>query len=358
MLFHWLMTFFAVIMNYGGILDAREHLQHGFELESFFTSTHGLLYAGWILGGVALAIHMFIQRRKGKKFIEWLPKGYFASLLGFLIFSFGGGFDLFWHEIYGFETNLEAPISPGHTLLIIGACFMYSAVVFHGLHLRKKYPEKYSSSINLINLPTILATISLLSAVLWPTWFLDPLLVDFPSGGVIAKQIYAYRIFDYGTDIADAAGLSGIFLMTLITMPFILLPLNRWRMPVGYVTILVVGYTGLRSLVGNSYIYLPATIGAAVLGDLIWAWVRKGGEERLSSPTGYRLIAFTMPVVQYWLYFLIIDRSIGTLIWSPYLWTGATFIAGVISLVMSYILIQPTNSGIDSVLYRFNILDT
>jgi hypothetical protein len=357
MKFHWLMAFFAVVMNLGGIIDAREHLQHGFEIESIFTPTHGLLYAGWILGGVALAIQIIVRWRKGKSRNEWLPKGYFASALGFLVFGFGGGFDLFWHQIYGFEINLEAPISLGHTLLVIGASLMYSAVLFHGFHLRKKHPEKFTSSLNLLNLPTLLAMISLLSAVLWPTWFLDPLLVDFPSGGVIAEQIHAYRIFDYGTDLASAAGLAGMFLMTLVTMPFILVSLNRWRMPVGFVTLLVAGYTGLRAIVGNSYIYLPATIGAAILVDLIWAWIRKGGEERLSSPSGYRLIAFAMPVAQYWLYFAIIDKSIGALIWSPYLWTGATFIAGVLGLLMSFLLIKPTNQGVDSFLYRWKILD-
>lgn len=294
--FHWLMALLAVIMNFGGIIDAREHPQHRFELESFFTPTHGLLYAGWILGGVALAIHILIQRRKGKKLNEWLPKGYGASVLGFVVFGFGGGFDLFWHGIYGFETGLEAPISIVHTLLVMGASLMYSAVLFHGLHLRKKHPKECNSSFNRLNLPSLLAMISLLSAVLWPTWFLDPLLVDYPSGGFIAKQIHAYRILDYGSDLATAAGLSGIFLMTLITMPLILVSLHRWRMPVGYLTLLVAGYTGLRAIVGNSYIYLPATIGAAILGDLIWAWVRKGGAERLASPTGYRLIAFAMPV--------------------------------------------------------------
>jgi len=124
------------------------------------------------------------------------------------------------------------------------------------------------------------------------------------------------------------------------------------------VTLLVAGYTGLRAIVGNSYIYLPATIGAAILVDLIWAWIRKDGEGRLSSPSGYRLIAFAMPVAQYWLYFAIIDKSIGALIWSPYLWTGATFIAGVLSLLMSYLFIKPTNQGIDSIFYRWNILDS
>jgi hypothetical protein len=30
------MTFFAVILSFGGINDAQEHVQHGFETESLF----------------------------------------------------------------------------------------------------------------------------------------------------------------------------------------------------------------------------------------------------------------------------------------------------------------------------------
>jgi len=354
--FHWIMTFFTVVMSLGGIIDAREHLQHGFEIESFFVASHYLLYAGWMLGGAALAIRIHTQRRNGKSMREWLPKGYSSSLLGFLIFGFGGGIDLVWHELFGFEAALEAPISPGHLLLVLGAGLMYSAIIFHALHLRSKMPDEFSSSLNVLNIPIVLAMISLLTAVLWPTWFLDPQLIDFPSGGVIAKQIHAFRMFDYGIPVANAAGISGIFLMTLLTMPFLLLPLYRWRMPVGYLTLTVVGYAGLRAVVGNSYIYLPAPIGAAMLGDLIWAWMRRGGELRLSSSTGYRMMAFSMPTLQYVIYFGIIGWSVGSLIWSPALWAGAAVTAGTFSLLMSYALIKPTSHGIDSFLYRLDIL--
>lgn len=357
MAFHWIMTLFAVIMSLGGIVDARQHIQHGFEIESFFVASHYLLYAGWMLGGIALAVQIWRRRREGKSLHEWLPQGYFLSLIGFLVFGVGGGVDMTWHEIYGFETNLEAPSSPGHTLLVMGAGLMYAAVIFHGMHLQKRSPDRFSASINRINLPSILGTVALLTAILWPTWFLDPFLVDFPSGGVTASRIYAYGIFNFGGDTANAVGLAGVFLMTLLTMPAVLLPLHRWRMPSGYIVLVVAGYTGLRAIVGNAYIYLPAAVGAALAGEFIWAWARAGGEERLSSSTGYRLVAFVVPFLQYGLYFTLIIASLKTLTWSVYLWTGAVFTTAVFSLLLSYLLVKPIDSGMDAWLYRFHILE-
>ncbi len=357
MAFHWIMTLFAVVMSLGGIVDARQHIQHGFEIESFFVASHYLLYAGWILGGAALVIQILRRRRAGKSLHEWLPKGYFLSLLGFLVFGLGGGVDMTWHEIYGFETNLEAPVSPGHTLLVLGAGLMYAAVIFHGAYLQKQSPHRFAASLNRLNLPTILSTIAFLTALLWPTWFLDPFLVDFPSGGVTASHVYAYGIFDFGNDTANAVALAGVFLMTLLTMPAILLPLHRWRMPPGTTTLIVAGYTALRATVGNAYIYLPAAIGAALVGDLIWGWARAGGEQRLSSSTPYRLIAFAVPFAQYGLYFTMIAVFLKAQTWSVYLWTGAVFTTAVFSLLMSYLLIKPTNSGVDALLYRFRILE-
>jgi hypothetical protein len=67
-------------------------------------------------------------------------------------------------------------------------------------------------------------------------------------------------------------------------------------------------------------------------------------------------MAFLVPLTQYFLYFMIIDWSNAPLIWSTPLWAGATVTTGVFSLLMSYALIKPTNQGLDSILFRLDIL--
>ncbi len=84
--------------------------------------------------------------------------------------------------------------------------------------------------------------------------------------------------------------------------------------------------------------------------------MRRGGESRFSSPTGFRLIAFSIPTVQFLLFFAIINGAIAPLLWSPYLWAGVTFVVGILGLLVSYLLLRPSNRGMDAFLYRFDIL--
>src|SRR5690606_2880921 len=43
-----------------------------------------------------------------------------------IMFLLGGIFDLGWHEVFGFEANIEALISPAHLLLAVSAFLFVS----------------------------------------------------------------------------------------------------------------------------------------------------------------------------------------------------------------------------------------
>ena len=55
-----------------------------------------------------------------------MPKEYLLSFVGVLVFGVGGVFDLFWHEIFGFEAGVDALVSPSHLVLLVGGMLFIS----------------------------------------------------------------------------------------------------------------------------------------------------------------------------------------------------------------------------------------
>jgi uncharacterized membrane protein YecN with MAPEG domain len=60
--------------------------------------------------------------------------------------------------------------------------------------------------------------------------------------------------------------------------------------------------------------------------------------ERLGA---VRLFAFAVPFVFYAVYFLAILSLGGEIAWSVHVWTGAIFLAGIVGLLLSYLLVPP-----------------
>lgn len=344
MIFHWLMMVIVIAYGYGTNIDASQHIHRGNEIETFFNPSHYLMYAGWLGVGIALATYAVIQFRKGKERSEWLPNGYWASAVGFVIFSIGGGFDLAWHELYGFEANLEAPVSPAHMVLIVGSIFMYSGVLLHSLYRRRQEPHLFENRINLHSLPLVLSISLILQSTAWPTWYFDPLTVDYASGGLVASGKEAFQFIEFGGPTAEIAGMEGFFLLSLITVPFMIYPLKKWRLPNGALTLILMYFYGSRAFSTNGFVYLPAVLAGSISGELIWAWIRRGGEARLANPIGYRAIALVTPLLLYTVYFAIIAAR-GGIVWAPHLWVGAITYGGMAGLAVSLVVIPPTSPG-------------
>ena len=87
------------------------------------------------------------------------------------------------------------------------------------------------------------------------------------------------------------------------------------------------------------YSYLPAILGAALAGEIIWAWMRRGGDARLASPLGYRILAFSVPFVLYSIYFLIISFMPNGVAWPVHLWSGSIWMAAIVGVLTSFTMI-------------------
>lgn len=336
--FHYLMIGLIMVLQIGGVIDARTHVFYGFDIQSFFVPAHYVLYGGWLAVLVSVVAYVGLQIRRGARAEDWLPPRYALAALGAFLFGIAGGLDMIWHTLFGFELNLEVLLSPSHLVLFTAFGLIYFGVLSHAIYQFHRSPREHQNSFK-TSLPLLIGIAALFVIVFWPTWYFDPFAADYASKGAIVGVRDAYNFIDYGSPTAEIAGVGGILLTTVILVPFVILPLYRWRLPSGSL-IFILGWVFVqRAVILGVYSYLPAILGAALAGEVIWAWMRRGGEARLTSPIGYRLMAFSVPLVLFAGYFLIVAFMPNGVIWPVHVWAGSIWMAAVVGVLISFTMI-------------------
>lgn len=122
--FDWIMAALAALLMGGVIQDGWAH-EHGLVDQSFFTPWHAILYSCMAVNGIVLGLIGLYNVRRGYTFRRALPFGYWISLTGVIVFATGGIFDLFWHTLYGIETDITGLISISHLWLAIGGALVF-----------------------------------------------------------------------------------------------------------------------------------------------------------------------------------------------------------------------------------------
>lgn len=192
--FDWLMAALAALVMAGVIQDGWAHA-HGLVDQSFFTPWHAILYSCMALTGVALAIAGVRNLLRGYSFRNGLPYGYWTSAIGVALFATGGVFDLFWHTLYGIETDITGLISVSHLWLALGG-----ALVFAGPIRSIAYRYGTSASGWRIIGPVVLCTAALLTLLGFFTQYAsiagdnttEQIMAPNPSG-VTGGELYAVR---------------------------------------------------------------------------------------------------------------------------------------------------------------------
>ncbi|HEX6684672.1 MAG TPA: hypothetical protein VF062_17840 [Candidatus Limnocylindrales bacterium] len=111
----------------GIYIDGWAHVNMGDRLETFFTPWHAVFYSGLAAFFGWLAVVGLMVRRPGdspQAVFGRLPVGYKAGTIGAAIFAVGGAADMFWHELLGIETSIDALLSPPHIVLLCGFLLM------------------------------------------------------------------------------------------------------------------------------------------------------------------------------------------------------------------------------------------
>jgi len=140
----------------------------------------------------------------------------------------------------------------------------------------------------------------------------------------------------HGPMLRQSLGIMSILLQAGLLMGLVLLAVFRWILPLGSLTLMFALNATLMSFMRDQYCFIPAAALAGFAADLLLRWLRPS----MARSRAFRLFAFAVPAIYYTLYFVVIMVTQG-LDWSVHLWTGAIVLAGVVGLLLSYLLIPP-----------------
>ena len=320
----------------GAYLDASWHIHYGFAADSFFTPTHYLLHGAW-LGLVTLVVgYVGLAARAGISVRRALPPGYGFLALGTGLWGVAGGADFVWHTAFGFEANLEAVYTPSHLALEVSSTFIVLGIIRHSLWRRTHLGASAASEV-----PLVAGLAMLFANAMWLTWYSDPLTNDFASGGWVVGGLSAMSAIEYAGTTGELAGVAGAILSSLVTMLFVLFALRHFDLAPGAVTAIVGFHSVFQAWVVDSWVYLPAFLTAAVVGDVLWAYARDAARDADPPELVYRVIGAAVPLVGMTLYFATVALVTGGIVWVEHLWVGSIALCTVAGLMASFAVVPP-----------------
>lgn len=295
----------------GLLLDIRSHMEGlDFEEEGFVTPEHSVIYGGVIAAMVLVGAVVVARRSSGAGWLEAVPDGYGLGILGLALFAMGGPADFVWHSLFGAEANVEALVSPTHLLLATGGALFMTSPIRAAWHRqetdgwRRQFPVVVPATLTL----TLFTAFSLYSH---PAVGVPGTEVDLPGYGLMSVQFHA-----------------------ALLMGFLLLLADRFRLAPGSCTVLIAGNGAAMTLLGGSTQLVPAYLLAGVFADVLYVVL----EPSAGRPRRLRFFAATVPATLTAAHFATVAVTEG-LAWTVHLWIGAVFLAGVVGLLVSYLVV-------------------
>lgn len=319
--FEWVYAALSAWVIGGLFLDGWAH-SHGRVDDTFFTPWHAVLYSGVLAISVFLFVNQWRGLSQGYGLWRALPVGYTASLVGAGLFVVSGGFDFFWHELFGFEANLEALLSPAHLLLATGGILMITGPL-RSAYYRLRAGERYGwRELG----PAMVSLTAALSVLTFFTDFAHPI-----------TQFYtAYDSPQRAFDPRISLTIAGILLQSGLLMGVILFAIRRWTLPIGAFTVIMTMNGALMTVFTDNREVIPAVLVAGLLADVLYARLKPSAARQGAT----YLLAFAVPVILYSLYFLTVQLT-GGIGWTIHLWLGAIFMAGVVGLLLAFLVVPP-----------------
>ena len=305
----------------GVFLDGWAHT-HGLVDRTFFTPWHAVLYSGYFANAIVLTAATVLNHWRGHSWLKAIPRGYTLALFGVPLFMIAGVGDLIWHTLFGFEVGIEPLLSPTHLLLAFSALLMISGPL-RATWLRADADAAPGWR---TLLPAVLAFMAVLSTFTFFTTFAHPV-VD------------TWLVTGPATDSQKSRAVAGILLQTILLMGVLFVAMRRWRLPLGSLTLIMVINASLMMVFSDSYYLIPAVLLAGLVADVLF-WRLQPSEQRVAA---LRIFAFAVPTVFYLLYFATLEIRDG-ITWSIHLWLGSIVMAGIVGLLLSYVMVPPQRS--------------
>jgi hypothetical protein len=337
----WLVALTAAWMVGGAWVDVWSH--HKSELESFFTSAHGVLYAGFLATAAVLVVASV--RQGDGRFRLRAPDGYRLALVGIPLFLAGGVGDSVWHTLFGIEQDLDALLSPTHLILGFGSALMASGpVVAASSRPRNGSPGRLEE----IELPALISLGLVVSVGVFFTSFANPFSLPIAAGdglGALANLGVEgdAEVATTSALVEQALGVASILLVVAVLMTAVLPVALRWRMPLGGLTLVSALGIGASALPHEILAFVPAVLLAGLAADLLGRSTRPAVDRRSALVS----FAFLVPVTLVGFYLATVQVTVGVA-WPVALWSGSIVLAGAVGVGLAVLAIaasgQPRRS--------------
>ena len=340
--FDWMFITLGSLLISGVFLDGWAH-NHGKVDQSFFTPWHAVLYSAYVLVAIFLAVTLVRNHAKGAPWRHAFPAGYGASVIGAAIFAVAGVGDLLWHTLFGIEKGIEGEISPSHLALALGGMLILTGPLRAAW--RRTAPDAAKRWVTL--LPALLSLTYFFSLLVFFTQFADPI-VQSRADLKITDILIILTPFQTTTepDLSTRLGVASILLQAAIMAGIVLFVARRWRLPLGSFA-LVFGINALLvSFLAGSAPVIEAAILSALIG-LIFDGLNTVLRPSPQRVLAWRVFAFLVPFLNTAIYLLVLYTLKGGIAWSVHLWTGSIVMAGIVGLLLSYLMVSP-QAGADA----------
>lgn len=282
-----------------------------FAEEGFFTASHVTFYSAFLLIAALLGAVTYANYRRGHPLFDAIPEGYRLGVLGVALFMLGGPGDFLWHSHFGFEEGVEALTSPSHLLLVTGATLFLSSPL-RATWVREDTPTGVGQ------LPMLISATFVAVGVTFFTIYQNPLVqpLGAPDGPTPDHSFL------------------GILWFTAVVVALVLTLVRRFRLVPGAFTF-VLGLLGLLvTAISPSFEFLPPMVAAGAVADGLYGVAR----HRWGPGRTVRLLGAAIPVSLFAAYFATVAFVYG-LDWSFHVWTGGIVSAGLVGLLVSYVVV-------------------
>jgi len=323
-----------VIWQIGLYIDVWSHLRFGFEIETFLTWAHAVLYGGCALTAVPSLLYLVEGQLIGAHG-ALLPPGYRAVLIGVGFYGVGGAFDFIWHGAFGFEVRHDAALSPSHLWLAL-AFTICSVGLLRAAVLQMRERGSRNAHFG--------SALVLSSMILLGNWYISygsPLITDFATGGAAVRDRDGYAGIAWTNWTADIGATNGIFLFNLVVVLFVVFALRHLRLETGAISVMLLTHALIIAPATNQWLILPSIVCAALAAEYVWWSMRKGRFSGVDGTTGYWLIGALLPLVQVSVYLVALAAFGGGLTWTPHLAVGVPVAATIYGLMAAALLAPP-----------------
>ncbi len=326
--FDGLIALLALWIAAGLYLDGWYHNTFQDSVETFMTPWHAVLYSGVLAAGTVLLVAYVRNFRRGYHWRRALPPSYLAALIGFELFALSGLVDMAWHNVFGFEFDVEALLSPPHLALAASMLPLVSAP-FRMAWDRPRAAQREGWR---TLLPALVSLLLMLSIFTFFTQF---------ANAYTHPNVYSSASPGTNGFYREVTGIASSLIPAGLSIAFVLLALRRWALPPGSLALLLTAnaaamYALSMAYSGEHWPVLLAALGGGLAAEALYHTLRP-------SPlrvTALRVFALAVPFVMTGLFFvtlLLTDR----LVWRVHLWLGTAVLAGVVGLGLSYLLVPP-----------------